>query len=77
MIDQAHHRGYARRALDETVEFNKAVSAALNLTNGEDTLIIVTSDHAHGLSINGNTVRRSDILGECLLKLSAVRTSRN
>lgn len=66
MIDQAHHRGYARRALEETVQFNKAVEEAIKMT-GDDTLIIVTSDHSHGLKINGYTSSRNDILGRYFL----------
>lgn len=62
LIDYAHHRGIARRALEETLMFNEAVAEAVNLT-GNDTLIVVTSDHAHNLNINGNTLSRNDILG--------------
>lgn len=35
-----------------------------NYSNDDgDTLIVVTSDHAHNLNINGNTQSRDDILG--------------
>ena len=55
-IDMAHHDTRARRSLEETEEFNKAVEVALKLTSEEDTLIVVTSDHAHTMTINGYAV---------------------
>jgi alkaline phosphatase len=51
-------------ALDETVEFAKAVKAAADLTDEEDTLIVVTADHAHTLSVNGYPVRGNNIFGK-------------
>ncbi|KAM7348585.1 membrane-bound alkaline phosphatase-like [Cochliomyia hominivorax] len=62
-IDMAHHDTRARRSMEETVEFNKAVEMALKLTSQEDTLIVVTSDHSHTMTINGYASRQSDILG--------------
>ncbi|CAH1406605.1 unnamed protein product [Nezara viridula] len=67
LIDKAHHLGKARAALDEVVELNKAVNATMNLleTAGikDDTLVIVTSDHSHTLTIVGYPSRGSNILG--------------
>lgn len=31
LIDQAHHRGWARRALDETVALDEAVAVTMNM----------------------------------------------
>lgn len=62
-IDHAHHSTKARKALDETIEFHKAIQAAVDMTNPEDTLIVVTSDHAHTMSLNGYPDRGNDILG--------------
>ncbi|CAL4129111.1 unnamed protein product, partial [Meganyctiphanes norvegica] len=62
-IDHAHHDGTAKRALDEAVAMDKAVEAALKLTNEEDTLIVVTADHAHAMSFNGYPDRGSEIVG--------------
>lgn len=62
-IDHAHHDVYARRALDETVQFSEAIQKAVDITNEEDTLIVVTSDHAHTLSYAGYPDRGNDILG--------------
>ncbi|XP_033611157.1 membrane-bound alkaline phosphatase isoform X2 [Cryptotermes secundus] len=61
-IDHAHHDTKAHLALDETVEFAKAVQAAADLTDEEDTLIVVTADHAHTMSISGYPSRGNDIL---------------
>merc|ERR1719244_1737359 len=52
-IDQAHHNGKAVRALSETLAFDKAVEEVLHLVDLEDTLVIVTADHAHTMSIGG------------------------
>lgn len=63
LIDYAHHRGHARQALDETVAFSDAIEAAIQKTNIIDTLIIVTSDHAHSLVFTGYPSRQNSILG--------------
>lgn len=63
LIDIAHHHLTAKLALDETVEFSKAVENAVNLTNEDETLIVVTSDHAHTMSMAGYSKRGNNILG--------------
>ncbi|MDB6061605.1 MAG: alkaline phosphatase [Verrucomicrobiaceae bacterium] len=63
-IDHAHHQGNAYRALDETREFANAVRAALNATDNKETLIIVTADHSHTLTISGEPKRGNPILGK-------------
>ncbi|XP_060833889.1 membrane-bound alkaline phosphatase-like [Rhopalosiphum padi] len=63
LIDKAHHKTWARIALDETLEFSKAVSDAVALTSEDDTLIVVTSDHAHTMSMAGYPKRNANILG--------------
>lgn len=62
-IDHGHHETRPAKALDETVQFSEAVQAAVDMTNREDTLIIVTSDHAHTMSISGYPERGNPILG--------------
>lgn len=66
LIDTAHHRSMARLALDETVEFDKAINTSIQLLKQwnmlDDTLIIVTSDHTNSLSINGYPKRNTNIL---------------
>lgn len=56
-IDMAHHDLFTRKALDETAEFSRTIDLARRMTNESDTLIIVTSDHAHVMSYNGYPVR--------------------
>jgi alkaline phosphatase len=63
LIDYAHHRGHARKALDETVSFSDAIQVALEKTDPQETLIIVTSDHSHSLVFSGYASRDSNILG--------------
>lgn len=62
-IDQAHHKSRAMKALVETIEFSKAINAAVGMTKRENTLIVVTSDHSHTMSINGYPLRGNPILG--------------
>lgn len=56
-IDMAHHATKARKALEDTQEFANAIELARKLTSEEDTLIVVTSDHSHTMTINGYPVR--------------------
>ncbi|MEK9842453.1 alkaline phosphatase [Thalassospira sp.] len=62
-IDHAHHAGNAARALEDTVALNDAVKAAMGKVNLNDTLIIVTADHAHTMTISGYASRGNPILG--------------
>ncbi len=62
-IDHAHHAGNAARALGDLVAMDDAIAAAQEMTNGEDTLIIVTADHSHTLVIQGYPGRNNPILG--------------
>lgn len=61
-IDHAHHDSLAHLALDETVEYSKAVKKAKSLTSESDTLIVVSADHAHTMSVSGYPSRGNDIL---------------
>ena len=62
-IDHAHHWGRAGVALEETVELSRAVQYAIENTNPDDTLIMVTADHSHVFTIAGYPRRGNDILG--------------
>jgi len=62
-IDHAHHGGNAIRALEDAMAFDAAIATALEMTNPEETLIIVTADHSHTLSIAGYAQRNNPILG--------------
>ncbi|KAL8583360.1 hypothetical protein ACOMHN_035342 [Nucella lapillus] len=63
-IDHAHHDNQAKRALAETVAMDDAVKAALDMTDSEDTLIVVSADHSHPFSLVGYPSRGNDILGK-------------
>ncbi|MFT4179249.1 MAG: alkaline phosphatase [Thermomonas sp.] len=63
-IDHAHHDGNAFNALSETVAMSDAVRAAVEATSADDTLILVTADHAHTLTFAGYPVRGNPILGK-------------
>lgn len=60
----AHHRGRAKVAINEAAAMEDAVRVAVEMTDEADTLLIVTSDHTHTLSINGYPERGSNIFGK-------------
>ncbi|MCZ8135197.1 MAG: alkaline phosphatase [Porphyrobacter sp.] len=62
-IDHGHHAGQAGFALEEAVEFARAVQWAVDHTNPAETLIMVTADHSHVFTIAGYPKRGNDILG--------------
>ena len=63
LIDYGHHDGIAGYALLEAQEFANAVATALDKVDLSETLILVTADHSHTLSLGGYTTRGSPILG--------------
>ena len=62
-IDHGHHEGKAGYALEEAVEFAKAVQYAVDHTDPRTTLILVTADHSHVFTISGYPKRGNPILG--------------
>jgi alkaline phosphatase len=63
-IDHGHHAGSAYNALTDTIELSNAVRVAMENSNPEDTLIIVTADHGHVFTIAGYPKRGNPILGK-------------
>ncbi|MCP4324400.1 MAG: alkaline phosphatase [Alteromonadales bacterium] len=63
-IDHAHHAGSAYNALTDTIELSNAVKIAMQNSNPEETLIIVTADHGHVFTIAGYPKRGNPILGK-------------
>jgi alkaline phosphatase len=63
-IDQGHHNNWANRALEETLEFDDTIEQTLNwINNLDETLVIVTADHSHTMSLSGYADRGADIRG--------------
>ena len=62
-VDKAHHDNLAQKSLEEVLRLDEAVTAALEMSDLEETLIIVTADHSHSLTINGYPKRGTDIFG--------------
>lgn len=62
-VDHASHAGNAIRTLTDYIEFVNAIQVALNKVDLEDTLIIVSADHAHTLTMAGYPRRGNPILG--------------
>lgn len=63
-IDHGHHAGNAHRALTDTIALSNAVKAALAKVNLKDTLIVVSADHSHTMTIAGYPTRGNPILGK-------------
>ena len=64
-VDHALHAGNAFRALVDGVAFDDAIGSALEMTDPNDTLIVVTADHSHAMQFNGYCGRGSPIQGLC------------
>ena len=62
-IDHGSHANNAYRTLTDAVAFEEAIKATLAKVNLKDTLVIVTADHSHTLTINGYPDRGTPILG--------------
>lgn len=55
-IDHGHHKNEAKYAIDETVQFSKAIEAAMEKIDLNDTLVVVTADHGHVMTLSGYAV---------------------
>ncbi|XP_065640700.1 alkaline phosphatase isoform X1 [Hydra vulgaris] len=62
-IDHGHHANKAFHALHDTVELNDAVHKAKEITDSDETLLIVTADHSHVFTIGGYQSRGNPIFG--------------
>ena len=62
-IDHALHGTNAKRALEDTVALDEAVKTALAKVDLTDTLIVVTADHDHTMTMNGYSAKGNPILG--------------
>jgi alkaline phosphatase len=62
-IDHGSHASNAFRTLTDAVALNEAVKTVLRKVNLDETLIVVTGDHSHTLTISGYAKRGNPILG--------------
>ena len=62
-IDHAHHFSNAFRALGDTVALSEAVQWAVDNVDLSETLILVTADHSHTMTISCYPRRGNPILG--------------
>jgi len=62
-IDHALHGTNAKRALEDTIAFDDAIKRALSMVDLSNTMIVVTADHDHTMTINGYSHRGNPILG--------------
>ncbi|WP_230346964.1 alkaline phosphatase [Methylobacillus methanolivorans] len=63
-IDHGHHANNAYRALTDTIALSDAVKKTLEKVDLNDTLVIVTADHSHTMTIGGYPERGNPILGK-------------
>jgi len=62
-IDHALHGTNAKRALEDAGAFDEAIKRALSIADLSNTLIVVTADHDHTMTINGYPHKGNPILG--------------
>ena len=62
-VDHGSHAGNAFRTLSDAMALNEAVKAVLRKVDTNETLIVVTGDHSHTLTIAGYAKRGNPILG--------------
>lgn len=62
-VDHGSHNGNAYRTLSDAVALNEAVKTIVGKVNLDETLVIVTGDHSHTLTIAGYAKRGNPILG--------------
>lgn len=65
-VDHGNHDGNLHRAVTDGVAFADAIARAVELTDDQETLIVVTADHSHALAYNGYCGRGSPITGLCM-----------
>lgn len=65
-VDHANHAGNLHRTVTDGAAFADAVAVAMEMTDPEDTLIIVTADHSHALTFNGYCGLGSPVTGLCM-----------
>lgn len=65
-IDHASHAGNAYRTFKDTVALSDAVKMAMEKVDMNETLIIVTADHSHTLTLAGYPKRGNPILGKVI-----------
>lgn len=61
-IDHALHGTNAKRSLTDAVALDEAVKTALGKVDLNDTLIVVTADHDHTMTINGYAAKGNPVL---------------
>ncbi|MGU5727416.1 alkaline phosphatase [Aeromonas jandaei] len=61
-IDHALHGTNAKRSLTDAVALDDAVKTALGKVDLKDTLIVVTADHDHTMTINGYSAKGNKVL---------------
>lgn len=62
-IDHGSHNGNAYRTLTDTVALNEAVKTIIGKVDLNETLVVVTGDHSHTLTLAGYAKRGNPILG--------------
>ena len=61
-IDHALHGTNAKRALQDVSAFDEAIKTALAKVDLANTLVVVTADHDHTMTINGYSAKGNDVL---------------
>lgn len=71
-VDLAHHMNLAKIALHEVISLDDAVAKGVELLDEKDSLVVVTADHSHPLTITGFSSRGSNILGKLIKRALSI-----
>jgi len=74
-IDHSHHDGVAFKALNDTLALADAVQMADDMTNDNDTLIVVTADHSHVFTFGGYATFEKSIFGRSIVVIANVKST--
>lgn len=69
-IDHGHHETKAKLALEETQRFEEVVEFIRSQVDDSETLIVVTADHSHTMSVSGYPISEFQNLIKFLLSQS-------
>ena len=69
LIDHGHHGNHGFKALNDTLALSDAVNRALGMVDTRETLVIVTADHSHTMTLGGYPEVDANVFGKHFIYL--------